>query len=487
MQQKRSLLQVTLRGTFWTYLTYYSGKGMVFVSTVILARLLSQQDFGVAGYALVVINFLDVLSDLGIAQAVIYYRNEPDAAETAFWLGLGVGIALFAGTWLLAPLAAAFFNDPRAIPVIRVLALTYPLSALSNVHSALLQKGLNFKQKFWPDLLRMTSKGLLSIIFALLGFGWWSLILGQVGGTAISVFAYWRAFPWRPSFRFVRSLARTFLTYGLHIVAVGALGTLLTNSDYLLVGRFLGATALGVYSVAFRIPELLIMQFCNVIAVVIFPVYARMQEENPGMLRQGFLATTQYVAMVTVPLGLGLALVARPFVLTVFTARWAEAIPVMQAISIYALFYSLAYNAGDVYKAQGRPGLLTRLALVRAVVLLPALWWAATGGGGIATIAWVHAAVALASGTLNLIVAGRMLQVPVQALLRALRPAAIGGVALVLSVLATLALTRDLIPLAQLVAAVAVGGASYLGFLWWLQRDVVRTASQTLRLALSQR
>ncbi len=486
-REARSLAETTLRGTFWTYVTYYSGKGMVFLSTILLARVLTQEDFGVAGYALVTISFLDVLSDLGIGQALIYHREDPNAPATAFWLGLGVGISLYALTYLLAPAIALFFNDPRAVAVIRVLALTFPLASLSNVHVSLLQKGLDFRRKFLPDFLRMTSKGLLSVLFALLGFGAWSLILGQVGGTALSVVAFWRAMPWRPSLRFDRALARTFLSYGLHIVVVSTLGALLTNSDYLLVGRFLGAAALGVYSVAFRIPELLITQFCNVIAIVIFPVYARMQDEEPQALRLGFLATTRYVAMVTVPMGLGLALLAEPFVLAVFTEKWREAIPVLRAIAIYALLYSLAYNAGDVYKAQGRPALLTRLALLRALLLLPLLWWAATRVGTIAAIGWTHAAVALISGLLNLLVAGRSLRIPLLELLAALRPALLGGTVMSGVVAALLLLAAPLPPPTQLLVTVPLGALTYLGTLWFLQRDVVLTAGQTLRMALSQR
>lgn len=477
------LARVTLRGTFWAYASFYSGKLMVFLSTVILARLLVKEDFGVAGYALVVISFLDVLSNLGIGPALIYHRQDPEAANTAFWLGLGVALALFALSWFVAPLAGAFFNDARAVEATRVLALTFPISALGNVHDSLLRKELAFGRKFIPDFTRATSKGLLSIVLALLGFGVWSLILGQVGGTAVAVLASWRVFPWRPSLHFSPALGRALLSYGLSIVAVNALAILLLNADYLLVGRFLGAGALGVYTLAYRIPDLLILQFCNIVATVIFPVYARIREE-PQALSRGFVATTRYVAVVTVPLGLGLALVAEPFVLTVFTAKWAEAIPVMRAIAIYALLLALAYNAGDVYKAQGRPVILTKLALVRAAILVPALWWAATGIGTITAVGWTHAAVAFVAGVLNLVVAARLLDTPLRSVAAALAPAALSGALMALAVVGTLALTAGAAPPVRLAAGIIVGAVVYGGTLWWLRRDLVLEARHTLRAAL---
>lgn len=486
MSQKRSLAQITLHGTFWTYGSYYSGKLMVFVSTIILARLLLKDDFGVAGYALVFISLLEVFNDLGIGAALIYYRDKMEAPNTAFWLGLAISLVLFIITYLLAPFAGVFFQDMRAVPVTQVLALTLPISALGNIHSMLLQKDLAFKRKFIPEIVSALSKGILSIFLAVLGFGVWSLIIGQIAGKAFGTVTYWWVLPWRPSFHFARRFVRPLLSYGLSIVSVNVLATILANADYLFVGRFLGSAALGVYTLAFRMPDLLILQFCNIIAKVIFPVYAKLQNEGQ-VLGQGFLATTRYVSLITVPMGLGLALIAKPFVLTFFTEKWIEAVPVMRAISIFALFLSLAYNAGDVYKAQGRPEVLTKLALVRAVILIPGLWFAASRLGTIAAVGWTHAIVAFVAGALELVVASRLLNIPFNEILKALRPAAVSGSLMAVAVWGTLMFSMDASPVVQLLVSVAVGAITYVGTLWWLQHDLILEASYTLRAALVRR
>ncbi|MCA9924242.1 MAG: lipopolysaccharide biosynthesis protein [Anaerolineales bacterium] len=478
--------KTTVKGTFWTYASHYGGKLLVFVSTTILARLLTQEDFGIVGFALVVISFLYVLNDLGIGSALIYYADDPDAPHTGFWLGLLMGIVLFGITWLIAPLAGTFFHDARAVPVTRALGSTFPIIALGNVHESLLHKNLAFRRKFIPDVTKMTSKGLTSIILALLGFSFWSMVAGQIVGAVVLVIAYWYTLPFRPQFRFNQKLVRPLLSYGSGIVAVNAIAILLTNADYLFVGRFLGAAALGVYTLAFRIPDMLIIQFCTVVGKVLFPVYAKMRD-NKRSLQNAFLMTMRYVSLVTVPLGLGMALVAEPFVLTFFTDKWAEAIPVMRAISIYALFFSLAYNAGSVYKAEGRPMLLTKLALIRAAMLMPALWWAASGPGTITAVGWTHAAVALVAGTLNLVVAGRILQTPFSKIVATLRPAVTGGIIMSLGVTAVLAATASLIPLLQLILAVAVGGGLYLGFLWISEHELRLQATQTWQQLLARR
>ncbi len=480
------LAKATLRGTFWTYASFYSGKLMVFLSTVILARLLVKEEFGVAGYATVVISFLEVLSDLGIGPALIYHRDNPQARVTAFWLNIGIGILLFLVTFFGAPLAGTFFQDGRAVPVTRALALVFPISALGSIHDTLLRKELSFGRKFIPDFVKAISKGLASILLALLGFGAWSLIIGQIVGRALSVVVLWRIMPWRPSFQFVKTLVRPLLAYGLNIVSVDALGITLNNADYLLVGRFLGAAALGVYTVAFRFPDLLVMQFCDVISKVIFPVYARMRED-PQALQRGFLITTRYVSLVTVPMGLGMALVARPLVLAFFTEKWVEAIPVMQAISIYSVMLSLAYNAGDVYKAQGRPIVLTQISILRAIILIPALLWAIQGPGTITAVGWTHAAVAFFSGIFELFIASRMLHTPFRTILDTLRPSFVNGALMAAGVWATLAVLSSANLWLQLIVSISVGALIYAGALWLFHRPLLLGAIETLKAAFKRK
>jgi O-antigen/teichoic acid export membrane protein len=479
------MAHATVHGTFWTYASYYSGKLLVFISTVILARLLTQDDFGVAGYALVAISFLEVMSDFGVGQALIYFTRTPETVDTAFWLNMASSLALFLLTLLIAPLAGLYFNDPRAIPVVQALALTFPLSAIGNTHDVLLRKELSFQKKFIPDFSKALGKGILSIALAALGFGAWSLILGQILGRVIAVVALWWIVPWRPSFHFVPSLARKLFGFGSNLVAVDFLGVVLNNADYLLVGRYLGAVALGVYSLAFRIPDLIVMQFCDVISRVIFPVYAKMKEDASA-LRQGFFATTRYVSLITVPLGLGIALLAQPLVLAVYTDKWMDAIPVMQAIAVYSVMLSLAYNAGDVYKAQGRPGIVTALSIGRLAVLLPALAWAAIVLHSIAAVGWVHAAVAFVSGIFELVVACYVLRASFWGVLDALRPAFIAGGVMTLAVLGSESLLAGAAPGWQLMAGIPAGAISYLGVLWLFQRELLFQSFQILRQALQK-
>jgi PST family polysaccharide transporter len=471
-QEKRKLMSATIQSTFWIYAATYSGKTLVFLSTVILARLLTEADFGLAGYALLVIGFLDVLHDLGVGKALIYYEDTPRTRDTAFWISLVVGAGLFLIVWAGAPLVGAYFNDMRSVPMVRAMALTFPLTAISNVHNALLSKNLDFKRKFVPDLVRSTSKGFVSIALAFMGYGAWSLVWGQVVGTAISIFAYFLVLPWKPSFRFDKSMFRPLMDFGLNVVAVDGLGVIFTNVDYLLVGRYLGAASLGVYSIAFRVPELLVKTLVNNVSTVLFPAFSKIREDTET-LKSTFLIAMRAVTMATVPVAMGLAAVSRPLTLVLFTEKWAEAIPVMAAISIYTMIRSWTFNIGAVYRAQGRPEILTKLTTVKLVVLIPSLWWAVAVAGSINAVGWVQVANAVFAGILNMIVAARVLRLPASRVMGAIWPATLSGLIMTAAVLGVIYLLSSYTPLVQLIAGVAVGAVVYSAGLWWLERDFV--------------
>lgn len=479
------IVRASIQGTLWSYASVYSGKLVVFFSTLILARVLIKEDFGLAGYALVFISFLDVLNDLGIGAAVIYYRDDARVLNTAFWLNVLAGIALFGLTWAAAPLAGAFFDDLRAVPLTRVMALTFPLTAVGNIHASLLRKNLSFKRKAVPDFIKSLGKGTLSVVLAWQGFGAWSLVIGQVGGVGLAAVVLWIASPWRPQFTFARDSVKQLLAYGSNIVAGDALGTLINQADYLIVGRVLGAVALGSYTLAFRIPELLVKQFCLIVGRVMFPSYSKIKKEE-GKLGQSFLVTMRYLTLITVPVSLGLAVIARPLVLLFFTEKWAEIIPIMIAISLYTLIRSLTFNIGGVYKAQGRPDLLLKLSLAKVPLLLPALWWAANSPGGLITVAWTQVVLALIFGVINLTVASRMLATPFWEILKAFLPSLFAGLIMVAAVMGVLQLTAPLALLVQLISGTLIGMIVYGLVLLIFQKEVIRQAQAGLKTTFAR-
>ena len=474
------------RGILWAYASRYSGKALVFVSTLVLARLLIQEDFGVAGYALVVIALLETLSGLGVGPALIYHDDNPRTRDTAFVLSLLAACVLLVVTWFAAPLVADFFRDPRATDVTRVLALALPLSALGNIHFALLEKRLQFGRKFVPDLANSVMKGGSAIVFALSDYGAWSLIYGQLLGTLASVIGVWIVMPWRPRLRLHADAAGDLLNYGSKIVVVGVLGYFVANLGNFLVGRYLGAAALGVYVLALRIPEVLIKESALVVNKVLFPVFSRVRSD-PAMMGRGYIAVMRYLTLMVAPLGAGLAAVAEPFVLGLLSEKWAELIPVMRLSAIYTLLMAVSFNAGTVFKAIGRPGLIIKLSLLRLALLAPALWWAVTGPGTLVAVAWVLLAAIVVHLALSLIWVARLLGLSLADLCRSILPALVSAAIMFVVVTAATRLMHSLPSLVQLAAGIGVGAICYLGLIWFWQRDHLRDGYATLKASVASR
>lgn len=472
-----------IQGTAWRYLTFFVSKLMVFISTLVLARLLTKDDFGLVGYALTAVTFLDVISDFGVGPALIYMTQDDRTSSTAFWLTLAMGVIVCAVAWALSPFVGDFFHDPRVVPITRVLAFSFPLNALGSTQGQLLRKGLAFGRTFVPDFLKAVVKGVASIAFAIGGLGAWSLVWGQMSGFAAAVIALWIITPWHPTFHFDLKIARALLNYGINIVGVELLSIVLLNMDYLLVGRFLGTVALGVYTLGFRLPDLLVLQFARIVGDVVFPIFSRVREAA-GSLARGFVVTARYVSLFTLPLGVGLALVARPLTLILFTSKWIDAAPVIQGIAIYATTLSLIYNAGDVYKAEGRPQVITWLTLLQIVLLFPALWWAVTVSRSTAAVGWMQALVALVSALVNTVVACRLLNIRLREMGAALWPSLMAAAAMVVLVWPALHFTQPLSPWIQLISSVGLGVIGYGGALFLWQRPVIWDGLERIRGAL---
>lgn len=183
------------RGVAWNYLSFGLGKGLVLITTAVLARLLTPEQFGVVGFATIAVSYLSVLKDLGLGAALIQRQDEvEEAADTVFTLNLLLGVLLTLLGLLLAPLAATYFREPLVTPILRVLSFNFVINALGAIHTVRLQRQLDFRRKALPDIGRSLVKGVVSIGMAIAGFGVWSLIVGQLAGSAAGVLLSWWMF-----------------------------------------------------------------------------------------------------------------------------------------------------------------------------------------------------------------------------------------------------------------------------------------------------
>lgn len=476
-----SVARNTLRAAIWAFLSTAGSKAITLVGLALLARLLAPAEFGLLAFAMVYITYAETIGDLGTGMALVYWPDRRDeAAQVTFLVNLAAGTFWCVTTILLAPFIADFFQAPHGAPIVRTLAFGFILKYLGNTHDALAQKDLRFRARLVPDLSLASLKAIIALVLAWLGFGAWSIVWGHLAGVGTRTLLLWRNIPWRPARILPRDLFAPMLRYGRGIVAVNILAAITHHSDLAVVGRLLGTTALGLYQMATKIPETTVVVLLWVVSGVLFPAFSKLHAAGES-LRRPYLQATRYVSAITFPAAAGLFLLARPIVLTFFGPAWAGAAPILAALVVYAAMRSIDTHAGDALKATGRADLLARLALLKAVVTVPALLAGARfGATGVAAALSIASAV---TGTIAIVVASRIIGVRLRDIAASFAPSFLATAVMTVPVLLWLRWTEAMPPAIAFFGGVAAGFVTYAAALSAVDRELIAGVWRHLRPA----
>lgn len=467
---EQGIAHMVTRGIGWNYLSFGIAKTVSLVTVSVLAHLLTPANFGVVALASLAIEYLSVLNDFGLATALIQRREKIDeASNVVFTLNLTVSISLTLITILIAPLAALYFREPDLTPILRWLGLTFTINALGSVHKARLQRDMKFGRKLIPEIGNNLVKAAVSIGMALAGYGAWSLVYGQLIGLSVSIVLLWVVVPWVPQLLLISSTAKQLFKYGISIMADRALQIFGDSFDYFLIGRYFDTATLGIYTLAYKLPELLIITTLNVLGGVFFPAFSTIQDD-PKVLRKSFLSTTRYVQLLVTPMCLGLIVGADPIIRVAFGEQWLDAIPLMQILCLHTLVLSIGYHVGDVYKAIGRPDILIKLAVPIFIIRVLAIWIGAQQG--LLGVAFGHLLATSIELILRTIITIRILKVSVIDIFKQMT-AFIGGIVLLACTIPVLNVSSHLHPLTRLIMIILAGAIGYLGVIWYIEREAL--------------
>lgn len=387
----------------WNYVVFALSKSSTLVMTVVLARLLGPADFGLFALALLVMTMFDYVRDFGIGVGLVQ-RPEPWAklAPTGTTLTWVSGVAIGGICAAAAPLAADLLGDARLTPIVQVLAIALVISSLSVLPMAALRRRLDYRGRLLPEVLGSVLKAAVAIGLAAGGFGVWSLVWAQLAASVVTTVGYWILGRTALRFGLNRELAVALLKFGLPVTAVAFLTFAVFNTPGAAIGRLLGPEELGYYTLAYRLPDLVVINLCAVVGDVLFSALSRLQHDKAA-LGERYLQTVRTVVALSAPIGFGLAAVSAEVVSVFYGAEFAPAADVAAALSVFTVLYSINFHAGDVYKSLGRPGLLTGLGLLKLVVLIPVVFWAAHYSGLAVALAMVAVEGAMTVVRLSLV------------------------------------------------------------------------------------
>jgi lipopolysaccharide exporter len=376
-----------LGGVSWTLLSYGFNRALTFATTLVLARLLAPEDFGLLALATLAIGLFGLFRDLGLGSALVVRQDLTRRDQgTVFTLMLVTGVLLAALIAALTPVAAAAFDEPRLGDILPVLTLSLVLGAVTGFYSSAMQRERQFRRQFLLSVVQTVVYAVCAIVLAALGSGVWSLVIGQL----VSMAAGCLAVPWLAPYlvrpRFDRAIARVAIGSGSGFMVQGWLAFVEENVDYLVVGRALGARQLGFYSMAYRLGELPLRAIAGPIAQVTFPSFAAMRERGEP-IGAAFLSALRLVAVVTCPLGVVLSATADPFTRAVLGPQWTPIIGALSVLGVWAAVRPVQFTIGWLLNSVGHSRLLAAIAMAILVAFVPALVVAATYGD-LTAVAW---------------------------------------------------------------------------------------------------
>jgi len=358
-------------GMSWVTLYIYVVRIIGFLATLVLAKLLTPEDFGLVAIGVLVIETTMIFGKFGIGQALIYRKDQLEpAANAAFFLVMAFNLLLVMGLILGAPWVGDFFNSPSVVPIIIWLSLTLLPNAVKIIPTVLLEKELKFKRLVLPEVIPALISAAGSIVAAVMGAGVWSLVIRQILYSFLGLIMVWWISPLKIHFQFDWKIFREIIDYGKHMITASLLLLVLYNIDNMIVGKIVGTTALGFYVLAFRIANLPVQEGSHVISKVMFPVFSKIRHDRTA-LRDGFLKVMKFVSAFCAPISLGMALYTPDLIRMIYGEKWLDTIIPLQILTVYGFIRALGVPGGEIMKSLGKPKYITYTVLVMLAVIFP--------------------------------------------------------------------------------------------------------------------
>jgi PST family polysaccharide transporter len=411
--------------------------------------------------------------------AVVYEQESgvSERVQTAFTLNLAAAVALTAVGVLAAPAIAAFFGVPDETYLFRLGALNLLLTGLGNVHDGLLLRDMSFGRRIRPQVARDVVRLVVSVGLAFAGLGALALVIGFLAGTLAWTVMQWALTPLRPRLSYDHAIARSMLVYGGPAALLAFLSTIASRADVFAIGHLIDSRALGIYTLAYRLPDVLLASVAYTLGVVAFPALARQRARDPDGLRAATLQLVRYQALYALPVAAGIAVLSVPIVELLFGPTWRAAAAVLVPVALAAVVVTITHPLGDLLKAIGRQRLLVAMNLVQLPAVVVACLIAAPSG--LLAVAWGMVAVNVLFTVMLSWAVVRELGVGVGSLLSICAPAVLAAA----GVLAGAGAVRLLLPQLSAPALVLASAAGALGAVLALRALAPQTYRDVLRQA----
>lgn len=349
-----SLKQKTISGMIWNAVERLGSSFFLFISNLILARLLSPDDFGYIGMLLVFISISDAIVDGGFGSALIQKKNPTEADySTVFYWNLVLSVFMYALLFSTAPVIATFYMLPLLGDILKIQGIILIVNALTLIQRNVLKKQIAFKKIAKINLTAVVAGTSVGILFAYMGFGVWSLVIKSLVAGVIQCIIYWISSHWRPQWIFSWKSFTSLFRFGGFVFFTMIVNSLYSNILSLIIGKSFSATTLGYYTQARKLEDVPCQSLSAVVQNVTFPIFSQMQD-NLEQLRESTRKCLKSLAFINFPLMMLMLIIAEPLFTLLFTDKWKPSVPYFQILCIFGYIMSILDLNGNVLQSLGK-------------------------------------------------------------------------------------------------------------------------------------
>lgn len=367
MDQQEKLKNKTITGMLWSFFSTIGTQLIQLLVQVVLARLLMPEDFGIIGMVTVIIALSQTFVESGFTKGLIREKESTqEDYSTVFFFNLGMSTVLYIILFFTADFISTFFREPQLVSIIRVLSLVLIINAFGLVQNTMLIKCINFKVQAKISIFSIISSGSIAIIFALQGFGVWSLVIQKLVNQFLLALLFSITNHWSPSLVFSTSSFKRLFGFGWKLLVARMLTTLYQNIYYLIIGRVFSVTDLGYYTNARKLKDAAVNSITTSVQKVSYPVLSNIQDDNER-LKRGYKLIIKNSAYVTFPFMLGLSSIAPVLLRVLLGENWVPAIPYFQVLCIGGMLYPLNAINLNILQVKGRSDLYLLVSILKKV------------------------------------------------------------------------------------------------------------------------
>ena len=351
----------------WKFLERIGIQGTQFVVSIVLARLLAPENFGLIAIVTIIISIANVFIQSGLGTALIQKKDADDLDfSSVFYASLSLATIIYTGIFFTTPLIAQFYNNDELIPIIRVLTLTLFIGVFSSIQYAYVARNMMFKKLFFRSMGSIIPSSIVGISLAFAGFGVWALVAQQLFSASLSVIILWFTVPWRPRLSFSFQRLGKLFSFGWKLLLSSILDTIYSQIQGIVIGKMFSPTNLAFYDRGSHFPDIIVNNINNSIQAVMLPSLAAYQDDRPQvkkMMRRAIVTSSFLI----IPMMAGLAAIAEPLVLVLLGEKWLPCVPFVRIFCFFYAFYPIHTSNLSAINALGRSDIFLKLEIIKKI------------------------------------------------------------------------------------------------------------------------